>query len=79
LADARRFTAKLREQEPGLLAPAPTRRLYGGEARGEQRRLASAMTADEIIAEQRGFAEEWKRKNAPRYHTPRRILVPIPS
>ena len=69
LADARRFTAKLREQEPGLLAPA-TRRLYGGEP--------SVMTADEAIAEQRRFAEEWKRKNPPRYKARRRISVPIP-
>jgi hypothetical protein len=58
LADAQRFTARFREQEPGLLAPAPSRRLYEGVAR--------AMTADEIIAEQRGFAEEWKRKNPQR-------------
>jgi hypothetical protein len=78
LADARRFTAKLREQEPGLLAPAPTRRLYEGEARAEQRCFAGAMTADEIIAEQRGFAEEWKRKNPPRYDTRPRLSVPIP-
>jgi hypothetical protein len=63
LADARRFTARLQEQEPGLLAPAPTGRLNEGEARGEQTRFAVAMTADEIIAERRGFAQGWKRKN----------------
>lgn len=66
LEQARQVTKELREQEPGLLAPAPTRRLYEGEARGE-RRFSGAMTADEIIAEQRGFAEEWKRKNPVRY------------
>jgi hypothetical protein len=78
LEKARRFTVRLREQEPGLLAPAPTRRLNEGEPRAEQRRFASAMTANEIIAEQTGFAEEWKRKNPPRYDTRRRIRVPIP-
>jgi hypothetical protein len=31
LADAQRFTARIREQEASLLAPAPTRRLYEGE------------------------------------------------
>ena len=77
LADARRFTAKLRVQEPGLFASVPTRHLYEGEPRGEQRCLAGAMTADETIAEQRRFAEEWKRKNRPRYDTRRRISVPI--
>jgi hypothetical protein len=59
MASAQRFTAKLREQ--GLLAS--TRRLHGGETPCEQRRVAGIMTADEIIAEQRRFAEEWKRKN----------------
>lgn len=68
LGDARRFTAKLREQEPGLLAS--PRRLYEGEPR--------VMTADDSIAEQRAFADEWKRKNPLRYDTRRRISVPIP-
>jgi hypothetical protein len=77
LADARRFTAKLREQEPGLLATAPTPRLYEGETRGDQRRFVAAMTADEIIAEQRRFAEEWTSKNPPRYDTRRRMRIPI--
>lgn len=74
LDGARRLTATLREQ--GLLPS--TRRLYGVEARGEQGRLGGAVTADEIIIEQRTFAEEWKRKNSPRYDTPRRMSVPIP-
>ena len=78
LADAQRFTVRMREQEPGLFAPAPTRRLNEGEPRAEQRRFDGAMTADETIAEQTGFAEEWKRKNPPRYDTRRRISVPIP-
>jgi hypothetical protein len=78
LEEARRFTEKVRAQEPGLLAPVPTRRLYEGEAGSEHRRFSHAMTADEIIAEQRRFAEEWKRKNPPRYHTRRRISVPNP-
>jgi hypothetical protein len=70
LEKARQFTAKLREMEPGLLAPAPTRRLYEVEPR--------VMTVDESIAERRRFAEEWKRKNPSRYYPRRRILVPIP-
>jgi hypothetical protein len=78
LEQARQFTAKLREQEPSLLLPAPTRRLYSSETRGEQRRPAGTMTADEIIAERRRFAEEWKRKNPPRYDIWRRISIPIP-
>jgi hypothetical protein len=78
LADARRFTAKLREQEPGLLAPVPPRRLYEGEPRAVQRRFAGAMTANEIIAEQRGFAETWKRGNLWRCNTRCRFSVPVP-
>jgi hypothetical protein len=62
LEKACQFTAKLREQ--GLLA-LPCR-LYEGEPHTGRWRLAGAMTADEIIAEQRAFAEEWKRKNASR-------------
>jgi hypothetical protein len=78
LDEARRFTTRIRDQEPGLLAPALSCRLYGGEARGEQRRFAGAMTADEIIREQRRFAEEWKRKN-PRYGRHRvQFSVPVP-
>ena len=73
LAEARRFTAKLREKEPGLLAAIPGRRLYGAEAGGEQRR---PITED--IAEQRRFAEEWKRKNLARYGTRRRVLFSVP-
>src|SRR5712692_784259 len=54
LDEARRFTAKLREQEPGLLAPE------------QQARAPSEppwMTADESIAQTRRSAEEWKRKH----------------
>lgn len=65
LADARRTTAKLRDQ---CLLESP-RRLYEREAR--------VMTTDEIIAEQRSYAEEWKRKNALRYDNRRRISIPI--
>jgi hypothetical protein len=78
LADARRFTTKLRKREPVLLAPTLSHRLNEGAPQGEQRGFARAMTADEIIAAQTGFAEEWKRKNPPRYETRRRISVPIP-
>lgn len=73
LARAREFTARLREE--GLLAPAPGLRLYVGEARGEQRR---PMTADESIAEQRRFAEEWKREHPARYGGGRRVLFSVP-
>jgi hypothetical protein len=73
LVNARRFTARLWEEEPGLLAPAANRRLNEGE-----RCLVGAMTADERIAEQRRFAEEWKRKNPSRYDTRRRFSVSIP-
>jgi|SRR5215470_8314121 len=68
LNKARSFTARMRQEEPGLLAPASPRRLYRGEPR--------VMTADEIIAEQRGFAEEWKRKN-PSYSR-QRVAVRVP-
>lgn len=72
LAKAQEFTARLREE--GLLTPAPRRRLYGGELRGEQR---LPMSADEVIAEQRRFAEEWKRKNPARCGE-RRIAFSVP-
>jgi hypothetical protein len=79
LTDAQRFTSRLREDEPNLLAPPPTCRLYEGEQHaGQQRGFARAMTADEIVAEQRAFAEEWKRKNLTRCGTRRRISVPVP-
>jgi hypothetical protein len=77
LERAREFTKKLGEQEPNLLAPARGRRLHGGEPRGGQGRLAGAMTADEIIAEQQRFAEEWKRKNPTHHDTRRRIRISI--
>jgi hypothetical protein len=54
LADARRFTEKLRQTGPDLLAPAPQPR-----ASGETR----AMTADEQIAENWRIAREEQRKN----------------
>lgn len=73
LAKAQGFTAKLREE--GILAPAPRRRLYEGEPRGEQRR---PMNADESIAEQRRFAEEWKRKNPSHNDGGRRIAFSVP-
>jgi hypothetical protein len=71
LDDARRFTERIRQEEPGLLAS--PRRLYGGELAASR-----VMTADEAIAEQRSFAEEWERKNPPRYDTRRRTSIPIP-
>lgn len=46
-----------------------------GELRGEQRR---PMTADESIAEQRRFAEEWKRKNPALYRSGRRVAFSVP-
>lgn len=55
LERARQFTAKIREMEPGLLALGPPLRLYKGEPR--------AMTVNEIIAEQKRFAEDWKRRH----------------
>ena len=54
LAEARRFTAKVRDMEPDLLAPAPEPR-PSDEPR--------EMTADERIAETRREAAEWKGKN----------------
>lgn len=74
LDKARRFTARIREEEPALLAPAPARRLYGGETRSERR----PRTADEIIAEQRRLAEEWKRKNPARHGSGRRVAFSVP-
>jgi len=66
LADAQRFTTKLREQEPGLLAPrhAPV------ELENEQQ---SAMTADESIAKTWREVREWKRSH-PTY---RSLRVPV--
>ncbi len=68
LADARRFTAKLRDMEPGLLAPAPR------PSASDQPRW---MTADDAIAERWREVNEWKRKNLWRNDNRRRISVPI--
>jgi len=65
LEKARSFTAKLRAQEPGLLAPAFATQ---GDAR----------TPDENIAATWGGVNDWKRKNLWRSDTRRRIRVPIP-
>jgi hypothetical protein len=65
LEEARSFTAKLRAQEPGLLAPAFATQ---GDAR----------TPDENIAATWGGVNDWKRKNLWRSDTRRRIRVPIP-
>ena len=54
LDKARRFTATLREQEPGLLAPAPQ------SSPSEKPRV---MTADEAIAETWRIARGEQRKN----------------
>jgi hypothetical protein len=53
LEEARRFTAKLREQEPALLAPAQS-------SHSEKRR---AMNTDEAIAEMWRIARQEQRKN----------------
>jgi len=67
LDEARRFTAKLREQEQGLLAPAPQSR------HSEKRR---AVTADETIAETWRIAREEQRMNL-RWGG-RRVLFSVP-
>ena len=54
VAQAQRFTAKLREQEPGLLAPAPLTRSSDEPP---------VHTTDEIIEERWDEVREWKRKN----------------
>lgn len=66
LEEARRFTERTREE--GLLVL--SRRSYGNEPH--------YITPDEIIAEQRREAEEWKRENLWLSDTRRRIRVPIP-
>jgi len=68
LEKARSFTAKLRAQEPGLLAPALDERATQEHAR----------TPDENIAATWAEVNDWKRKNLWRSDTRRRILVPIP-
>jgi hypothetical protein len=65
---ARRFTARLRDAEPCLLAPLR----HSGNA---EPRL---MTVDERIAQTQRQVAEWKRKNQPPHATRRRIRVPIP-
>jgi hypothetical protein len=67
LEKARRFTERIREE--GCLHRAAAKRLSNAPR---------VMTTDEAIAEQRRYAEEWKRKNPPRYDNRRRISVPIP-
>ena len=67
LDEARRFTAKLREQEPGLLAPAQL------SSPSEKPRV---MTEDEAIAKTWREAGEWKRKNV-RWGG-RRVLFSVP-
>ena len=76
LADARRFTAKLREEEPGLLASAPTRRLHGGDSRVSD--ASRYVTAEEGIAETWREVAEWKRKNPSCYGSGRRVLFSVP-
>jgi hypothetical protein len=68
LEKARSFNAKLRAQEPGLLAP----------ALDERSTQEHAKTPDESIAAKWGEVNDWKRKNLWRSDTPRRIRVPIP-
>ena len=62
---------------PHQAPPEPARHLYEIEG-GESRWMTAAEYDDYCIAEQRRFAEKWKRKNPPRYDTRRRISVPIP-
>jgi hypothetical protein len=78
LAEARRTTERIRQEEPGLLGPRHTRAtgMLGSKALLGPN-APRVMTANEGIAEQRDFAEEWKRRNPPRYDTRRRISVPI--
>ncbi len=68
LADARRFTERLREE--GVLAPVP-----GSERIPASRLTIRVLTADETIAEQWRFAEDWKRKH-PSYGG-RRVLFSV--
>jgi hypothetical protein len=68
LEKARSFTAKLRAQEPGLLAP----------ALDQHATQVYAKTPDENIAATWGGVNDWKRKNLWRSDTRRRIRVPIP-
>jgi len=72
LADARRFTAGVRELEPGLLAP--SRRLYEGEPQAAD--VPRGHTADEIIAERWREAHEEQRRNP--CYIRRRVLFTIP-
>jgi hypothetical protein len=74
LAEARRFTDKVRDVEPGVLAPAPARCLNEGDTTLIESR---AMTADESIAERWREAREWKRKNLSRDRG-RRVLFTVP-
>jgi hypothetical protein len=67
LDEARRLTAKLREQEPGLLAPTLQYSL------SEKPR---AMDADDAIAERSREAKEWTQRNL-RYRK-RRVLFSVP-
>lgn len=56
LAEARRFTAKLREAEPGILAPKPQSSVSNAPR---------VITTDEAIAETRREVAEWKLRNPP--------------
>ena len=69
LANARCFTARVREAEPDMLAPVAESSCASGEPR--------ARTVDENIAEAWREVREWKRKN-PSYGTGRRVLFSVP-
>jgi hypothetical protein len=67
LAEARRFTSKLRNAEPDILAPAPQ-----APASNEPR----ALTTDEAIAETWRIAREEQRKH-PTYSRRSRLTVSV--
>lgn len=75
LAVARRFTARIKEQQPDLLTA--SRRLYGVESSASQE--PRWMTTEESTEQTRREVAEWKRKNLWRTDTRSRIRVPIPG
>lgn len=62
LADARRFTNKLREREPEVLAPELRRRSNEGDSGASPD--SPYMTAEQNVAETWREVAEWKRTNA---------------
>jgi hypothetical protein len=64
LIEARRFTAKLREQEPGLLAPAPSCPLYESEPKPAQVPMPQPPPDPPayVIPERYRDLEKWKEE-----------------